>query len=196
LVYSKFNERVCKIPRFPIPVSWLVYVGHDFGSANPAALFLAQNPATSEFFAFKEYCPGAGKSTSQHVDAFQEIVKGMNVIKRVGGNQTTEDEIRQGYTAHGWPITAPRLSKVNAQIDRVIGLMELNKLFIFNDLQVILTQLANCMWKLDDQNKPTNVIKDEAKYHLLAALRYIGSESMPETISTKGPTTYFSKRRR
>jgi hypothetical protein len=181
LVHSKFNERICKIPRFPIPKEWLISTGHDFGSANPAALFLAQNPGSGDIFIFREYAPGPGFSTAQHVARFIEFTAGYNVIRRVGGNQTTEDEIRQGYTAHGWPITAPRLGKVNAQLDRVIGLEQLNKIFIFDDLYILLSQMANCLWELDKENKPTNRIKDEAKFHLLACLRYIGSEFVPET---------------
>jgi hypothetical protein len=186
LVYSKFNAAVCSIPRFPIPTNWPVYVWHDFGQANPAALFVAQNPGTGDFFVFHEYLPGPGRSIAQHVIAYQDIVKGYNVLKRVGGNQTTEDEIRQGYTAHGWPITAPKITKVNAQLDRAIGLMTLNKLFIFNDLHALHTEIANCMWVLDNTNKPTDKIRDEAKYHLLACLRYGGSDFTPETV-VSGP---------
>jgi hypothetical protein len=197
LVYGKFNERVCKIPRFPIPENWLVYVGHDFGSANPAALFLAENPGTGDFYAFKEYAPGGGYSIAQHVDAFQEIItlpnqngqpKRYNVLRRVGGNRTTEEEIRQGYTAHGWPIVAPKLDRVNAQIDRVIGLMELNKVFIFSDLIELLSQISNCMWVLDEENRPKNKIGNEARFHLLACLRYIASEFVPETIPMQNET--------
>jgi len=193
LVYAKFNERVCKIPRFPIPENWPIYSGHDFGAANPAALFLAQNPGTGDFFAFREYCPGGGYSTAQHVQAFQKIIvlpgeegkekpRTYNILRRVGGNVTGEDEIRQGYTAHGWPITAPKLSKINPQIDKVIGLMELNKIFIFNDLVELLSQISNCMWVLDEENRPTNKIDNEPRYHLLSCLRYIGSDFTPETI--------------
>lgn len=182
LVYGTFNERVCKIPRFPIPKEWPVYSGHDFGSANPAALFLAQNPGTGDFFIFKEYAPGGGLSVARHVPNFEEIVRGYNVLRRVGGNVTTEDEIRQLYTAHGWSITAPKVTKVKAQIDRVVGLMELNKVFIFDDLWMLLSQISSCMWKLDNENRPTNDIADEKKYHLLACLRYIGSDFVPETV--------------
>jgi len=183
LVYGKFNEHICKIRRFPIPDNWLVYSGHDFGSANPAALFIAQDPATGNFYCYREYAPGGGYSAAQHSDKFKELTTGYNVIKRVGGNQTTEDEIRQAYTAHGWPISAPKIAKVNAQLDRVIGLMELNKLFIFDDMHGLLTQIANCLWILDDENKPTNKVQDEARYHLLACLRYIGSDFTPETVT-------------
>ena len=60
LVYSSFDERVCLIPRFEIPRNWLVYTGHDFGTANPAALFYAQDPGAGNIFLFDEYLPGGG----------------------------------------------------------------------------------------------------------------------------------------
>jgi hypothetical protein len=182
LVYGKYQARTQTIDRFPIPNNWLIHTGHDFGSANPAALFIAQDPGTGNFYIYREYAPGGGLSAAQHSDKFKELTQGCNVIQRVGGNQTTEDEIRQAYTAHGWPITAPRLAKPNAQIDRVLGLMSLNKIFIFKDLHNLNTEIANCMWELDNDNKVTNKIKDEAKWHLLACLRYLGSNFTPETV--------------
>ncbi len=182
LVYSRFNESACKVKPFPIPPAWFIHTGHDFGSANPAALFLSQNPGTGDFYVYREYLPGPGLSTSKHVEAFQEITRGWNVLKRVGGNQTTEDEIRQGYAAHGWPITAPKLAKPNAQIDRVLGLMGLNKIFVFDTCIRLLTELANCMWVLDAEGHITDKIRDEPRWHLLAALRYIASDFTPETV--------------
>ena len=196
LVYGKFNEAICKIRRFIIPPSWPVYSGHDFGSANPAALFIAQNPGPEEprttsgtqirkgdFVIFREYSPGPGYSTFQHVQSFLDYTsrQGYRVRRSVGGNLTTEDEIRQGYGAHGWAIMAPRIGRVNAQLDRVIAGIERNKYFIFDDLVVLLSQMSNCMWELDLENKPVSKIKDEARYHLLAALRYIGSDFTPDT---------------
>lgn len=181
LVYAPFNERTQKIPRFPIPATWLRFVGHDFGSANPAALFFAQDPATGLFYAYQEYLPGAGKSTAQNVEEFKRLTAGSTVLKRVGGSHQ-EDEIRQGYSAHGWQIQEPNIRSVNAQVDRVRGMMELNKLFVFNDLYHYLAELSNCMWKLDEQGKATDVIKDEAKYHLCASARYLLSDFVPETV--------------
>ena len=192
LVYSAFNERICKIPRFDIPKEWLWYTGHDFGKANPAALFAALDPATKSLYFTHEYAPGAGKSTAQHVEEFKVITKDRKVIKRIGGNQTTEDEIRQGYGAHGWDIVAPNIGKVNAQIDRVVGMMQLNKIYIFNDLVGLLSEVANCMWELDVENKPTDKIKDEAKYHRLACLRYLVSDFIPETVGSSNPFVIIS----
>jgi len=181
MVYGRFNQATQIKARFPIPDKWLRYVGHDFGAANPAALFLAENPETGDFYAYREYLPGPGRSTAQHVEEFKAIVGTSNVIKRVGGNQTTEDEIRQGYTAHGWFITAPKHKEVKVQIDKVLGLMALNKLYVFSDMRNYLEELNNCLWVLDEQNKPTDKIKDESKYHLCACARYILSDFTPET---------------
>lgn len=179
LVYGCFNEEVCKIERFEIPSSWPIYSGHDFGSANPGALFVAQDRSTGFFYTFAEYSPPTGKSTYQNVQMFKEITRGRQVLNRVGGSHQ-EEEIRQGYASQGWPIAEPFITNVKAQIDRVKQLMEKNKVFIFSDLYKLLDQINSCMWKLDDNGKPTNDIKDEKKYHLLASLRYICSIFRPE----------------
>jgi len=181
-VYGAFREDICKIPRFEIPKSWFVYSFHDFGQANPAALFVAQDPATGQFYEFREYAPGS-RSTAEHAQAFKEITLGYNVMFRYGGNQTTEDEIRQGYASHDWPIIAPKVKDPKAQIDRVIGMMELNKIFVFNDLYGRLDELMTCAWELDDEGHITNKIKNEARYHFCACARYGYSNFTPETAS-------------
>ncbi len=198
LVYKAFNEAICRIPRFEIPKNWLVSSGHDFGSANPAALFFARvrlplPPGAppymrlNDLVCFKEYLPG-GLSAPNHVNAFREITNGYQVAKSVGGNVTTEDQTRQLYGMHGWPIQPPTITRVNAQVDRVIGLMELNKVYCFNDNLNWLEELMNCLWELDNEGKPTNKIKDEAKYHLSACARTLLSDFTPETVySGKAP---------
>lgn len=188
LVYGVFNENVCKMERFEIPSSWFVYSGHDFGTANPAALFIAQDPGSGFFYCFKEYSPATGKSTYENVQAFKEIVVGRNVLQRVGGSHQ-EDEIRQGYSTQGWPISEPYITRVAVQVDRVKQIMEKNKLFIFSDMYRLMEQINSCMWKLDDMGHPTNVIKDEKRYHILACLRYVCSVFRPETERTDQPPT-------
>ena len=186
LIY-KFNEAVCKIHRLPINPKWLIYSGHDFGSANPAAIFFAQDPDTGFFYAFNEYLPGGGRSTAQHVEEFKKITANLNVIKRAGGSHQ-EDEVRQGYTAHGWPITEPRIGNVGAGIDKVRGMFELNKVFIFDDMVQTLSELSVYKWKVDTSGTITNDIEDKAKFHLMDCMRYILSGFAPETaIKQKGP---------
>ena len=182
LVYGAFNEKTCIIEPFPIPDNWLIYSMHDFGSANPAALFVAQSPM-GELFVYHEYRPITGKSTAENVVAFKEITAGYNVIRRVGGSHQ-EEEIRQGYALAGWPISEPGQTKVAAQLDRVKQLMEKNRINVFNTCRRYLDEIRNCMWKLDDEGQRTDVIRDEVKYHLCAAARYGFSEFRPETVPT------------
>ena len=190
LIYSAFNEATCKIPPIPLPDSWPRYVGHDFGGANPAALFLAQDTSTGYFYAYREYRPGRGLSTAQHVEAFKEIAAGLNVLKRAGGSHQ-EGEIRQGYAAHGWPIQEPQLRRVGAQIDRVRGLMELNKLFVFDTLPHLLEELMTYLWKLDSEGKITDEIHNKSAFHLLDCLRGVLSDFAPETVQrSTGPMVY------
>ena len=204
LVYRAFNETICKIKRFEIPTNWLVYSGHDFGVANPAALFFAQVKLPlpvgappymrlNDLVCFKEYLPG-GMGAPQHVNAFREICgqwlagnKDWHPAKSVGGNVTTEEQTRQLYGMHGWHIQPPTITHVSAQIDRVVGIMELNKIYCFEENYNWINELMNCLWELDREGKPTNKIKDEARYHLSACARYILSGFVPETVSQNRP---------
>jgi hypothetical protein len=186
LVYGKFNDDLCKIKRFEIPDNWPVFSGHDFGVANPAALFVAQVKLPlppnappymryGDYVAFAEYAPGAGYSAEQHRDRFKEVLGNRKLERAVGGNVTTEEEIRQLYRKIGWFIHAPEITRVNLQIDRAMSIVENNQLYVFEDLHQLLHQLHDCMWVLDEQKKPTNKIKDEAKWHIAACLRYLAT---------------------
>lgn len=181
LVYAMFDERTCLIPRFEIPNRWLVHTGHDFGLANPAALFYAQDTDTGNFYLFAEYLPGSGYGIYDHVKEFKRITEGYNVITRVGGSHQ-EDEIRQGYTAQGWVITEPKHSGDRKyQIQKVQGLHRLNKVFVFNDLKEYLREKLSFAYpKVEEQfgDDP----EGEKRFHLMAAERYILSEFVPETI--------------
>jgi len=182
LVYSSFNDTDCLIPRFEIPKEWLVYAGHDFGQANPAAMFYAENPGTGDFYAFAEYLPGGGRSIYDHVQEFKRITSGYNVIKRAGGNHTTEGEIRQGYTAQGWHIQEPNYSQVpKYQIQKVQGLHRLNKIYIFNDLTNYLREKLSFAYEKKEGVLTENIV-NEAQFHLMSAERGILSDFTPETV--------------
>ena len=193
LIYDSFNEDVCKVPRFPIPKEWPRYSGHDFGGANPAAMFYAQDPGTGYFYAYHEYLPGPGRSTAEHVEQFKVIVTGTNVIKRAGGSHQ-EDEIRQGYTAHGWPIQEPKWKDVETQIDKVYALHKLNKLFVFDDLTHYLDEKLSYSRELDENYNPTDKIEDKERYHLMDAERYILSDFTPETVQSQSIVISHSRR--
>lgn len=174
LIYSSFNPQHCVKGRFEIPKNWLIYVGHDFGPANPAAIFFAEDPGTGLLWAFHEYRPGAGKSISEHVAEFKRITEGYTVVKRVGGSHQ-EEEIRQAYDAHGWPISEPpeMNRKVETQISKVFAWHKFNRIMVFKDLLGYLDEKQSFSRKLDDRYQPTDEIENESHYHLMAAERYI-----------------------
>jgi hypothetical protein len=186
LIYSVFNEKICVIDRFPIPKTWLVYSGHDFGPDNPAALFTACDPSTGNFFHFAEYLPGTGVSVHERVQAWKKIAEGYNIIKRVGG-APSEEETRQAYNAHGWIISAPKITHVQPQIDKVVGMHQLNKIFVFRDLAHYLDEKRTFSRKLNESGEVTEQIDNEARYHLMASERYLLSDFTPETVVTGQP---------
>lgn len=202
LVYSKFDEGMCKIKRFEIPDNWTILSGHDFGPANPAALFVAQVKLPlppnappylryGDYVCFAEYAPGAGYSTAQHIDRFREIAPKCSVS--VGGNVTSEEEIRVAYRNLGWRIKAPLITRVNAQIDRGIALFENKQFYILEDLYGLLGEIADCMWIVDEDKRTTNKIRDEARYHLLSCYRYLVTIlAIKSSFEKKAPKSYIA----
>lgn len=194
LVYDSFDYATCVKSRMPILNEWLWYVGHDFGGANPAAMFYAVDPTTGLFWAVHEYLPGS-RSVYQQVEDFKEITKGRNVIKRIGGSHQ-EEGWRESYTTHGWPIQEPKenVRRVEDGISRVYALHKLKKVMVFSDLTNYIDQLQSYSRKLDDNYQPTEEIENKAAYHLMDAERYILSDFTPETVDSQGPVTSRSYR--
>lgn len=194
LVYYMFNESICKRPLTSLPANFKtfpIYSGHDFGEANPAALFLARDPANGDLHVFKEYFPGPGVSPYQHVNAWKEIIepfkeknKDWKITKSVGGNVTTEEDSRRLYKEHGWYIQPPAWTRVKERVERVRAQMERNRIIIYDNCVRLLSEIANCMWELSPvDNSVLDRIKNENTFHLLSALGYIVSDFTPETVS-------------
>lgn len=186
MIYDSFNEETHKIKRFPIPDNWPIYSGHDFGAANPAALFVAQvklplpDGAPSylrydDLVYFYEYLPGAGRSVQEHVDYFKRITDGYKVMLRAGGNHQ-EDEIRQAYGSYGWNIREPKITSVEAGIASVYALHKQGKIFVFSDLEHYLDEKLSYSRELDEQYQPTDIIANKQRYHIMDAERYILSD--------------------
>ena len=192
VVYDSFDEATCKIKRFALPAAWPRYVGHDFGTANPAAMFYAQDPSTGYFYAYGEYKPGPGRSTREHVLEFKRLTEGVHVLKRAGGSHQ-EEEIREAYRANGWFIQEPKIHDVATGIDRVYALHKLNKLFVFDDLQKYLDEKLSYSYALDDNYEPTDEIENKSSYHLMDAERYILSDFTPELV--EGDSQHFVMKR-
>lgn len=195
MVYDCFDTVKHCVKRFRIEENWPRFVGHDFGPSNMAALWLAQNPGTGDFYIYKSYLQGS-KSVGEHVATFKEQGVGENILKRVGGAPRIEDGWREAFTLQGWPILPPKVKKPEQQILRVYELFKRNKLFIFDDLTDVIEDIIGLSYKLDDQKQPTDKVENDAASHYSAALRYIGSDFTPETVESQRkftPVNYFSR---
>lgn len=190
-IYSSFNEAVCVIDRLPKEKmkDWLVYVGHDFGPDNPAAVFFAVDPTTGQIYLFAEYLPGPGVSVHDRVEAFKKITEGMTVVMRCGGS-VAEEEARQAYNAHGWVITAPKITHVEPRIEKVFAMHSLNKIMVFRDCTHYLDEKRSFSRELDEVNRPTAKIKNESKFHLMSSEQCILSQFTPETARRRTSRTY------
>jgi hypothetical protein len=149
-----------------------------------------------DYVAFAEYVPGAGSSAERHIENYKDIMGRkddgglrLKLEKAVGGNVTTEEETRKLYRKLGWNIMAPDITRVKLQIDRALAIIEQNQFYVFEDLHRLLGQIHDCMWVVDPQTKQTtNVIKDEAKFHCLACLRYLSTVLVPKYTPRGKPT--------
>ena len=171
MVYDCFDEAACVIDRFPIPESWLWYVGHDFGSVNPAAVIFAQDPSTGLFYLVHEYLPGA-KGVYEQVDDLKKMTLGARVMRRVGGS-LQEKGWRDDYTAQGWPVGEAMVRDVALGIGRVYAFHKRNAIMVFRDCKRYLDEKLSYSYKLGDGYGATDVIDRQSSYHLMDAERYV-----------------------
>jgi hypothetical protein len=182
LIYKEFNTMTQVIPPVPIGADWNHFVGHDFGGANPAALFITQNPHTGYYYVYEEYRPISSVSIPNQVEEFIEITKGRTVLKRMGGSHQEMGE-RAAYGAHGWHISEPKkkMQRVMARIDAVKSMMEKNQIFVFDNCRRLRQELSTYLWKLDTEGIITDDIRNKNAFHLMDCLAYIMSDFIPET---------------
>lgn len=160
------------VQRFKIPPEWPRYVGVDFGGAHTALLWLAWDPDTNVFYAYRESLEGS-KTTSEHVASALANAEGENLIAGWGGAQS-ETQWRMDWAEHGLPLQPPVVPDVEIGIDRVIELFKTQRLFVFDDLGGLRDELGTYRRKLGDSGEVTEDIEDKAKFHRLDALRYVG----------------------
>lgn len=183
-VYDCFDEAQNVIKRFQVDPAWPVYIGHDFGPVNNAAVFYAYDPKRGEYYLYATYKPGEARETGRHIGEWKEITKGRQVLRRAGGSRT-EEEIREGYGAQGWPIAEPSIRGVKEGILRVYALKKAGRIKVFEDLTDYLDEQREYSWKLDVNYHSTDEIEDKAHFHLMDAERYILGSTPREALATR-----------
>jgi hypothetical protein len=173
LIYSVYDDSIHAIPPFAIPNHWPRYVGIDPGAVNNASIWLAENPQTHVFYAYREILEGR-KSTREHVAEYSKFRETENVVLWVGG-APSEQQFRADWTDEGLHVLPPPFGDVESGIDRVYSLLKEKRLFVFRDLLGLRDEFGRYSRLLDRYGNVTETIKDKNEFHRLDALRYAAS---------------------
>jgi hypothetical protein len=171
MIYDSFDESLCKVPRFTIPVEWPRYLGLDFGGVNTAGVFYAEEPGTKRLFAYREYKAG-GMTAAEHARALKA---GEPRIPHCVGGSKSEGQWRAEFRAGGLMVQEPEIKEVEVGIDRVYGAHKRDEIVVFDDLTGYLKEKGSYSRKLDPSGEPGETIEDKNKYHFMDAERYIVS---------------------
>lgn len=203
MIYEDFvNKNVALgghlVDDFEPPSNWPIHVGIDPGSENITKVWMAENPNTGLFIPYREE-HGGKKSTKEHVadmleDAFirdQPIdswhigAKGESQqrmdFKADGETWLENNRImwKSKYPSYSMYVPDPKITDVEAGIDRVIEGLRLKRLlFSKRGVPGVIKDILNYARELDDLDLPTEKIKDKEKFHYADALRYDVSGSM------------------
>ena len=178
MIYNSFNAETCVIEPFPIPKSWPVYLGIDYGPVHTAVLWYAKNPTrykgwpAGTYFAYREYLEG-NRSIEQHVQALSRLSKGQNIVRKTGSGVAAERQWKREYSEKGFYIQECKVNDVELGIDRVYGLHQQNRIAYFNTMKHTLSQKEDYHRKLDANQEPTNEIDSKAQFHFMDAERYL-----------------------
>lgn len=187
MIYDCFDETLHKVPPFAIPADWPRFMGQDYGGVNTAAVYLAQEPKTNRYYLYREYHHGS-RTAKEHKAA---MVAGEPMQPVTFGGAPSEDQWRSEFAQAGLPVRRPPVTEVEVGINRVYGAIARNELFILDTCTGILDEIGSYARELDDMGEPIEKIADKETYHLLDALRYIGSHlwtsAAPSKLSDSQP---------
>lgn len=170
MIYEDFTEHHIAQP-FDIPSFWPQYLGVDFGATNTAKIWIAQDPVSGLYYAYRESLEG-GKSTSEHVKG----VTGYKVRNLLAwGGAKSEVQQRADWGVAGLGVNEPPFADVEAGIARVIGLLRSRRLYVFSTCKGLIDEFGTYSRELDASGQPTEKIKDKSTYHRLDALRYVAA---------------------
>lgn len=169
LIYSAFDPSMIVEP-FPIPDDWQRIVGVDFGGANTAAVFLAENPDTGQWFVYDEMMTGDKTSAEYAREVLDRL--GENVYYRAYGGSKGEEQQRRDWAMGGLGLNGPVIADVESGIDGVIALMKTDRFRVFRSASGLRDELGTYRRRLDNEGNPTDQIEGKRAFHRLDGLRY------------------------
>ncbi len=186
-----------------LPDEWTVWVGVDFGKRYTSFVLIAEEMEWDDewipmdnprYCVFKAYQSEYQRTARDHM---REAFRGMGgegtyydeqgnqregfVLKRdqiiAYGGALGESGWRESYALCGLPILEPVITgsaSVDPQIQAVWSAFQMGRLLVCEHLTEVISDLGVFSMEIDPEtNEVTEKLKDEAKFHRLAALRYV-----------------------
>lgn len=169
LIYSAFEPSMIVEP-FPIPDDWERLIGVDFGGANTAVLFLAQNPETKRWVVYDEMMTG-DKTSKEYAQEVRGRIPDGCFFTAYGGSKS-EGQQRRDWATGGLALGEPTIPEVESGIDKVTEWFKSGGLEISRACSGLIDELGTYRRKLDSLGNPTDKIDKKREFHRLDALRY------------------------
>lgn len=173
VIYDCFDDVENVVDDFSLPLHWPRRVGIDFGGVNQALIWVAEDIATDTHYVYRESLQG-GMSTREHVQQAIRHATTERVVLWIGG-AASEGQQRRDWHTEGIRVMQPRITDVEAGIDRVYDMFKTRRLRVFRSCTGLLDEIGCYARELDDAGNPTEKIHDKQSFHRLDALRYVVS---------------------
>lgn len=162
-----------RVESFTPPPEWPRIVGVDPGAVHQCLIWLAKDPITNVFYAYREKLGERLPSQEHAKRARQQAADNHERVVRWYVGAKSEVQQRLDWQAAGVrPVLEPPVADVEAGIDRVIALFRQGRLFVSDDCPGLLDELVTYSRVLGPNGEPTEAIKDKQTFHHLDALRY------------------------
>lgn len=169
LIYSAFEPSMIVEP-FAIPDEWERLIGVDFGGANTAVVYLAQNPDSKQWIVYKEQMTG-DKTSKEYAQSVRGNLPNACFFTAYGGSKS-EGQQRRDWADGGLVLGEPRITEVESGIDRVIEWLKTGTLVVFRSCSGIIDEFGTYRRELDSMGEPTDRIDNKREFHRLDGLRY------------------------
>lgn len=173
LIYGIFRDE-WYVENFTPPPEWERIIGIDFGGANTAILWMAEDASKSPsvWYVYDEYL-GGNKSTREHVEYVLDKLHRESVVKyNVVGGAASETQSRMDWADSGLTVYRPYVSDVESGISAVLELMKTGRLRVMKRCEGIRNEISIYHRRLDGNGVVTDVIENKEMFHRLDALRY------------------------
>jgi hypothetical protein len=189
-----------KVKPFQISEKWPRIVGIDPGAVNLGQVWMAHDVINDDYYVYRAFKSG-GKSTKEHAhDATRTAAENNERVIAWAIGQKAESQQRMDWESYGVrPVKEPPFHDVESGIDKCIALLRQHRIFFFDNLDEFFDEISTYSRELDDNDEPTEKIKNKQNYHLLDAWRYVTAQVSIEprkSVSKLGTRGLYADRSR